>query len=220
MDWSHGAFDGSPNCFLSAVSEQSRSRIAQAGKIVTVEANSYLSQEGSEGGFVLLPLQGQLRISKTTERGRHQVMCQVDPNACGGICVLGLSDPAVGDIMALTDTRLVVIAKKEFQCLVRVDPDLCERSWSAATECLSHFSTLVESLSFHKVSERVARTLLDSTSETGELLRLTQAEMAAIVGSTREVVARCLAGMQNDGVIRLGRGRITVLDRGKLAARL
>jgi len=47
-------------------------------------------------------------------------------------------------------------------------------------------------------------------------VRLTQADLAAEVGTTREVVARCLAGFQLDGLIRLGRARITVLDRDGL----
>ena len=52
-----------------------------------------------------------------------------------------------------------------------------------------------------------------STEKDGDLVRLTQSDLAAEVGTTREVVARCLAGLQQDGHIRLGRARITVLNR-------
>jgi CRP/FNR family transcriptional regulator, anaerobic regulatory protein len=58
---------------------------------------------------------------------------------------------------------------------------------------------------------------MDNTQRNGDLIYLTQAELAAEVGTTREVVARCLAGLQTAGVIRLGRGRVTMLNREKLS---
>jgi CRP/FNR family transcriptional regulator len=84
--------------------------------------------------------------------------------------------------------------------------------------CLSHFVSMVENLSFHKVSERVALALVEGTANDGTVVRRTQAELAAEVGTTREVVARCLADFQEAGMIRLGRGRITVLNRDQLLA--
>ncbi len=78
---------------------------------------------------------------------------------------------------------------------------------------MAHLSGLVTQLSFNKVAERVVLALLDNTEKDGDLVRLTQADLAAEVGTTREVVARCLAGLQADGLIRLGRARITVLSR-------
>jgi len=74
----------------------------------------------------------------------------------------------------------------------------------------------VESLSFHTVARRVALTLLRSTEKDGDLVRITQSELAAEVGTTREVVARCLAGLRRAGAVKLGRARITVLSREKL----
>ncbi len=85
---------------------------------------------------------------------------------------------------------------------------------------MAHLSSLVTQLSFNKVGERVVLALLDNTEKDGDLVRLTQADLAAEVGTTREVVARCLAGLQADGLIRLGRARITVLSREGLQGSL
>ncbi len=79
---------------------------------------------------------------------------------------------------------------------------------------------MVENLSFHKVAERVALALLDGTCVESTIVRRTQAELAAEVGTTREVVARCLAELQDAGAIKLGRGRITVLNREHLQGAL
>ncbi len=81
---------------------------------------------------------------------------------------------------------------------------------------MTRFLGMVENLSFHKVGERVVIALLEGTNRGGNTVRCTQAELAAEVGTTREVVARCLAELQETGAIRLGRGRITVLERSRL----
>ena len=81
---------------------------------------------------------------------------------------------------------------------------------------MTHFSDLVESLSFCRVIQRVAQALLDDTEKDGDVWRLTQSALAAEVGTTREVVARCLATLRDAGAVRLGRGRIIVLSREKL----
>jgi CRP/FNR family transcriptional regulator len=104
----------------------------------------------------------------------------------------------------------------DFQEVAIKDPVLLSAAWTGAVACLRHMSGLVEHLSFRKVSERIALALLDNTEKNGDLVHWTQAELAAEVGTTREVVARCLAGMQMSGAVRLGRGRVTVLNRQKL----
>jgi CRP/FNR family transcriptional regulator len=110
----------------------------------------------------------------------------------------------------------LVLPRRDLQELARIDPTLCQAAWAAVGECLMHFAGLVESLSFQKVAQRVAGLLLDATTPNNALVRRTQAELAAEVGTTREVVARCLADFQRSGAIRLGRGRITVLDHSRL----
>jgi CRP/FNR family transcriptional regulator len=70
------------------------------------------------------------------------------------------------------------------------------------------------------VSEWIALALLENTTQNGDLVHWTQSELAAEVGTTREVVARCLAGLQTSGAVRLGRGRVTVLNRDKLLSEI
>ena len=80
---------------------------------------------------------------------------------------------------------------------------------------MSHFSNLVEHLSFRKVGERVALLLLENTEKDGDLVRLTQADLAAEVGTTREVVA-ALRGYFADGRRRApGGARITVVKTSR-----
>jgi CRP/FNR family transcriptional regulator len=82
---------------------------------------------------------------------------------------------------------------------------------------------LVEELSFKSVTGRVARILLDQlpdpTGEGGQSpRRLTQREIAAMVGTAREVAGRALKALEQQGAIRIERGRIVIVDRERLAS--
>ncbi len=207
---------GTQNVFLRDCTHETRGAILKVADMQRFGRDELLFEEGGDAGVVFFLLSGTLQMSKTATRGRRQVMCDVDPATCGGICLLMLASPGSADVRSSLPGSLLAISRKNFQCLARQDPSLCESAWDSAAECMSHFSNLVESLSFRKVAERVAESLLNSTVTDGDMVRWTQAELAAEVGTTREVVARCLAGLQTEGAIRLGRGRITVLSRSKL----
>ena len=83
----------------------------------------------------------------------------------------------------------------------------------------------MEDLSFRQVAGRVARVLLQAVEPHAGVgagsggLALTQREIAEMVGSSREVVARTLRQLEREGLIRIARGRIVLLDRDGLAGR-
>ncbi len=204
------------NPTLVACAEESRAQLLRCGVIRQLAEGEKLFAEGEAAGVVLFPLSGTYRFSKTTERGRGQVLCNLGCVTCRGVCLLTMAERSLADVVAIEAGQVLLVQRADFQMLARTDPVLCQAGWQAAVECMSHFSNLVEQLSFRKVAERVALTLYDGVSRNGEMVRLTQSELAAQVGTTREVVARCLASLQAAGVVRLGRGRITVLDRDRL----
>jgi CRP-like cAMP-binding protein len=127
-----------------------------------------------------------------------------------------LADHGLADVHGVEPGQVLILGRQEFQLLARQDQLACQMGWQAVIECMKHLADLVESLSFHTVARRVALTLLRSTEKDGDLVRITQSELAAEVGTTREVVARCLAGLRRAGAVKLGRARITVLSREKL----
>lgn len=206
----------SDNAVLSACATSTRADLLSSGEVHEFQPGSLLIKDGAPAGVALFPLNGSLQMSKATQRGRRQVFCNPVAHACGGICLLALHERALADIRGATPGSVLVVPQAELVRLAHEDPVLCRAAWLSASTCMAHLSDLVTQLSFNTVAERVAVALVSGTQADGDLVRLTQAELAAEVGTTREVVARCLAGLQADGLIRLGRGRIRVLDRKKL----
>jgi CRP-like cAMP-binding protein len=206
----------SENPVLRASSPRIRTALMERGVLRRFESDTLLFRKGEPAGKVMFLLEGRIQIDKTGSRGRRQVICTMTPQECGGICLLLLGDKGLADVRAAEPGELLLVDKADFQMLAKEDEQLCNAGWMGVAECMAHLSALVEHLSFHKVAQRVAMTLVDKTEKNGDLIRLTQAGLAAEVGTTREVVARSLAGLQTAGIIRLGRGRITVMNREKL----
>ncbi len=80
-------------------------------------------------------------------------------------------------------------------------------------------SEIVEKLAFHPVAGRLARLLLDQTGNADVVHSprdLTLDEMAARIGTTREVVSRFLHRFANDGIINIARTEFSITDHQKL----
>ncbi len=206
----------SANPLLAACAASTRAGLLAAGEVREFEADTKLIRDTEPAGVALFPLRGALQFSKVTQRGRRQIFCNTTAHSCGGICMLAFGDRAVADVWGMTRGTVLAVPRAAFVPLVRQDPVLCQATWSSVIACMAHLSDLVTRLSFNTVPERVALALVTSTQANGDQVRLTQAELAAQIGTTREVVARYLADLQAGGLIRLGRGRITVLDRDRL----
>lgn len=86
------------------------------------------------------------------------------------------------------------------------------------------FAGIVSDLAFRSVTERLARYIADAapgrslTAGTELDLTLTQAQLAARLGTVRELVARALSQLESSGVIARKRGRIVIRDPTRLAA--
>jgi CRP/FNR family transcriptional regulator len=109
--------------------------------------------------------------------------------------------------------------------------DLCRRRPAVALAILEvmgqrvrRFASLVSDLAFRPIPERLARYIGDAaishpvTAGTELDLRLTQAQLAARLGTVRELVARALSQLEQSGVIARKRGRIVIRDPTRLAA--
>ncbi len=197
--------------------EETRERLQALGQIQAVESGALLFKEGEAAQTAFFPLTGTFLLSKTGRGGRRQVLCKLDASKCGGPCLLMMGDHNLGDMRALEPGSVLTLPREQMADVTVADPVLGRRVLTNVVRCMSHFINSLGNLSFNKVAQRVAMALLDSTGDdSGPVVRGTQADLAAEVGTTREVVARCLAELQDGGAIKLGRGRITVLDRNYL----
>jgi CRP/FNR family transcriptional regulator, cyclic AMP receptor protein len=184
-------------------------------------AGVFIQIEGDPAEMMYVVTQGRVKIARVGENGREQVLNVIPagghfntvPIFDGGAC------PA--NAQALTDVALLGLPRDAMLRLVEQQPPLALALLKEFTGRLRHLINLVDDLSLHTVQGRLAGLLLDeaTAAEHGAARPpLTQAEMAARLGTVREMVGRTLKTFEVLGLIRLERGQISIRDRAGLEA--
>jgi CRP/FNR family transcriptional regulator len=185
-------------------------RIFEAGRIIFFE-------EDKCAGLHLV-VAGRARIYRVSLEGREQVLAVLGPgDSCNEVpAVDGGPNPA--SCIALEPTTFWILSSEALDELRREIPGLNDAIiTSLATRC-RELVQRVYNLSFLSVTARVAQFLVEQTESQQSLSRRrwTQEEIASEVGTVREMVGRALRHLAQDGLIRLERHRIHVVDRDGL----
>jgi CRP/FNR family transcriptional regulator len=174
---------------------------------------------GDRGGALYFVRSGLVKIFKTSEEGKEQVLRLIAAGHTFNDVPALDGGPNPASAMAMEPTVAYAISGAELRRLIAERPGVAEATVRALASALRYLVTLVEDLSFRNVRERVAKILLDQeqSAQTGTRRhRLTQQEMAAMAGTAREMVGRALKDLEAAGAIQVEQGRITVLSRERL----
>lgn len=174
--------------------------------------------EGDECAGLHLVVAGQARIFRVSLEGREQVLAVLGPgDSCNEVpAVDGGPNPA--SCITLEPTTFWVLSRAALDELRHEIPGLNEAIIASLAARCRELVQRVYNLSFLSVAARVARFLVAQTESQRSLSRRrwTQEEIAAEVGTVREMVGRALRHLAEDGLIRLERHRIYVVDRDGL----
>ncbi len=176
----------------------------------------FLEGESCRGLYVVKS--GRIRIFKSSPEGREQILLIARPgDTFNDVPVFdGGHNPASSS--ALEPSTVYLIPKQTLLSLVADCPAALAIIKQFAAR-LRHLTILVEDLSFRSVVSRLAKTLLDLAVVQGgpsSVRRLTQDEMAAMVGTVRDVISRALRALEKGGAIKIEGHRILVVDPEKL----
>jgi len=160
---------------------------------------------------------GRVRLLRFSIEGREQVVKLVGPGEFFNEVAVLDGGPNPVSAMAAMESILWVIERNTMLELLERYPALAAGVIENLASRARHLLALVEDLSLRTVSARLAKLLMaqaEGGSETPR--RLTQQEMAAQVGTVREMVGRVLRTFEDEGFIRMDRHRIVILDREAL----
>ncbi len=171
----------------------------------------FLEGEPCEGLYLVRS--GQVRIFKSSPEGRELVLLMTRPGDSFNDAPAfdGGSNPASAS--ALETSTIYIIPRQVLLSLLASCPAAVAIINGLAAR-LRHLTTVVEDLSFRSVTSRLAKLLLELAVAGGgssPVPRLTQDEMAAMVGSVRDVIGRVLRALEKTGAVRIEGHRILVL---------
>lgn len=162
-------------------------------------------------GFPVV-LSGRVDVSLTGPSGREILLYAVEPGQSCIQTTLSLlgDEPYSGTAATVTDAEVVTIPKPLFLRLMDRDPAFRGFVLRSFGQRMADMTRLLEAVAFGRIEARLAGALLDLAE--GGVVRATQADIAARIGSAREVVSRKLDAFAKAGWVVLGRGEVQVKD--------
>jgi CRP/FNR family transcriptional regulator len=207
------------NRYLEGLDNEVLETLAKQTHLLSYASEESIIHEGQSGPGLFIVETGRVKIFKGAPTGREMIINVLDPGASfNEVPVFDLGDnPA--NVAAVMETRLWLIDAEALRRVIAEHPPAAQQIIINLSQNLRMLVSKVAELSFHTVTARLARLLRElpeSQLAASGSARLTQDDLAARVGTVREVAARSLKELENCGAIEVQRGRIKVLDRDKL----
>ena len=209
----HALFGGLSRADLDALLTHARFERHPAGRKIF--------EKGAPGRSMMAILSGSVRISASSAPfGRELVLTILQPGDIFGEIALLDGQPRTADATAVSDCELLVLDRRDFLPFLEQRSDVSLQLLKMFCHRLRHTNEHVEHAVFEHMNRRLARTLLhlaNSNPQAGKTdtsfsIRVSQQELADMVGATRESINKKLRGWQRAGLVRLGSRLIVVPD--------
>ncbi|HKQ16965.1 MAG TPA: Crp/Fnr family transcriptional regulator [Solirubrobacterales bacterium] len=210
---------------LSGLEPSELERIAQVAIPRSFPKGARVFHEGDRTDACYVIRAGEVRVTREHPDGRAIALATLGPGELVG--ELAMLDGGVrsASVEALTDVDLLAVSATDMRGLLERNAEITAKLVIALTKRLRETNERISRQSFQTVPSRVAGVLSQLVSEEnaeqgrdGVTIRMNQADLAQLAGTSRESVSRFLAVLERAGVVRVGRGRVTVLEPHRLRA--
>ncbi len=201
---------------IPGLEAEARSLVAAAARRVSITGGQSAFRPGQACAAFLVVTAGSVKVSTVTDSGRELLLYRVGP---GQTCVLttaALLAHADYDAegLAETDTEALAIPRPLFEELLASSPAFRQFVFSSYGERLRDLIGLVQEVSQRHVDRRLARFLAERAESP---IVMTHQEIAAELGTAREVVSRLLKQFAGEGLVVIERRHVVVADGARLA---
>jgi CRP/FNR family transcriptional regulator len=213
---------------FAALDETELNSLAAHCGIRSYSPGETLFSEGEPCKGLYIVVSGPVRIFKTSVNGREQVLSVEGPGASVAELPVfdGGSYPASG--AAIEKTEALFISRSDLRAICLEKPEVSLKMLQVVGARLRRLVGIIEELSFTTVRHRLISWLLRQASTEGQptgrgivfSLNTSHQELAAQIGTVRELVSRNLARLQAQSFIEMDGRQITILDREGLEADL
>jgi CRP/FNR family transcriptional regulator, cyclic AMP receptor protein len=203
---------------FSAVPDAALQRLAAHAAVRNCRRGQILFAEGDPGDSLIVVVSGSLKAYSTTEHGDEFLLAVVGPGESLGELALADGGLRSATVSALTEASVLRIPRHAILEVARSEAGLMDALLLALASVIRRLDGHAADLAFLDLPRRVGKLLLTQHATAhGGAPALTQTEMAARVGASRQSVNAALQEFQRRGWIRLAGREITVLEPNALA---
>ena len=211
---------------FEALAEDDLQRVAEVAVPRRFGRQQVIFREGDDSDTCYIVRHGHARAIREHPDGRSITLAHFGPGDIFGELAMFDAEKRSATVEAIDDVELTGILGSDMRRLMREHPEIAPKLVISLGRRLRHANERLASQSFQTVQSRVAVVLSnlvdqarseDGGQERDVLIRITQADIAQLAGSSRESASRFLATLERAGVLQQGRGRIVVHDPAALA---
>ena len=200
---------------MDAMAQAAPMKAYAAGDLV------YTPHQPLETLFILK--KGRIRIFRVSPDGRALTTAIIEPGTIFGEMVIVGQQMHDSFAEALDDVVVCVMTKADVRRLLLGDPRIAARISETLGRRLGELEQRLSDAVFKSVPERIAGALVTLALSgrplgRGTQVKLTHEQLAALAATSRETTTKVLGDFAQEGLIALGRGRITILARERLRA--
>ena len=206
--------------FLRQADSQIAREFRQAAYFTRIAVGKDIFVEGDSVEAIALMLSGVVRVYKIGENGREITLYRF---GLGESCILTANAimsqqtfPAVA--LVESEAEAIMIPADTFRDWMRRYDEWRNFLFDLLSQRLASVMSIVDEVVFHRMDARIAALLL-KRADLGTIIQMTHQEVAAELGTSREVVSRILEGYDSAGLISSSRGQVEILDAEGLRER-
>jgi CRP/FNR family cyclic AMP-dependent transcriptional regulator len=209
------------------LSEDEWRTLEASGRARRFRARQRLFREGERGDHVLAIRSGRVKISVQTRSGREILLAVKEPGDLVGELSVIDGRPRSATAIALDPVDALVVPAPAFAEFIEGHPRIAVQLLRTLAAQIRDADRRSVDRDTGDITCRVARRLVDLAERLGEhrgsgveiTLALSQDDLAAWVGATREATSRALGGLRTEGCLTTGRQRIVLTDMAALRRR-
>jgi CRP/FNR family transcriptional regulator, cyclic AMP receptor protein len=212
--------------FFAGLEPDALERLAAGMRSRRFRRGEVIFHLGDPGDALFVIVSGDVKISLPSETGEEAILATLGVGDVFGELALLDGAPRSASATAIGATETVVLPRDRFRELIATEAGVRDALLASIAGELRRLTTHVEELHFLDITGRLAARLVRLANEGGTRLpdggirlraSLTQADLAAMVGCTRQSVNKLLGQFTDDGLIRLEREGIVVTDMAGLS---
>ncbi len=200
--------------------------IGVAAPMKTFAAGELLYSPHNSVETLFILKRGRVRVFRVSADGRVLTTAIITPGTIFGEMVLLGQHMYDNFAEALDETVVCVMSTADVHRFLLSDPRIAARIAEILGKRLVEMERRLSDSVFKSVPQRVAGTLITLAGQyrrsglpsRGPVVSLTHEQVAALAGTSRETATKVLGDFADRGLVRLGRGRITLLDNGSISA--
>jgi CRP-like cAMP-binding protein len=218
LDQLDQAFAG--NLLLATFSPEIRAVLEPFGEVVELELGQRIHRRGEHVGFSYFPFATTM-VSLVVEipDGRSVEAASIGrEGAVGGIVSCGHA-PAFAHAQVQVPGPAMRLPMRALEEAKQKSNFIANLFCRFSDYLLAQVQQSVACNAFHSIQQRAARWLLTAQDRAGDHIELTQESLAGLLGVQRTTINAVIGGLQDEGLISIRRGRISVRDRAGLKRR-